>query len=53
MNFNNKVAARLNISVRTVETHRRNIKTKLDISNTPDLVRYAIEYGLVKGPPQK
>lgn len=43
---NKEVARELDISVRTVETHRRNIKTKLEISTTPGLVRYAIDNGL-------
>jgi two-component system nitrate/nitrite response regulator NarL len=42
-----QMAAELNISVRTVDTHRRNIKQKLQIKTTPELVRYAIEYGLI------
>ena len=45
---NKLVARELDISVRTVETHRRNIKKKLDISSTAGLTRYAIEHGLVK-----
>ena len=45
---NKEMASELSISVRTVETHRRNIKAKLNIHNTPDLVRYALDYGLVK-----
>jgi len=43
-----QMASELHISTRTVETHRRNIKMKLKISNTPDLVRYAQQYGLVR-----
>lgn len=43
---NKQMARKLDISVRTVETHRRNIKAKLDISTTPGLVRYAIDHGL-------
>ncbi len=45
-NSSKQMAKELGISVRTVETHRRNIKTKLGINNTPDLVKYAILYGL-------
>ena len=45
---NKQVARELDISVRTVETHRRNIKKKLGISSTAGLTRYAIENGLVK-----
>lgn len=44
----NKVAAKsLDISFRTVETHRKNIKRKLGISSTAGLTRYAIDNGLV------
>ncbi|MGH1428045.1 MAG: response regulator transcription factor [Arenicella sp.] len=43
---NKEMARELDISVRTVETHRRNIKNKLEISTTPGLVRYAIDHGL-------
>ena len=42
--LNNKQAARkLDISVRTIESHRRNIKGKLNITTTNGLIRYAIE----------
>jgi two-component system nitrate/nitrite response regulator NarL len=45
--LNNKQMAReLNVSVRTIETHKRNIKQKLSIGTTTGLVRYAIDYGL-------
>ncbi|MGH1540818.1 MAG: response regulator [Arenicella sp.] len=44
---NKEMARELDISVRTVETHRRNIKQKLNISTTSGLIRYAIDYGLV------
>jgi len=46
---NKEVALELNISVRTVETHRKNIKRKLDISSTAGLTRYAIEHGVLQG----
>lgn len=42
------IASQLNVSVRTVEAHKRNIKNKLQIDSTAGLVRYAIEYGLDK-----
>lgn len=44
---NKAMAAQLDISVRTVETHRRNIKQKLNITSTGALIRYALDYGLV------
>ncbi len=43
---NKKIAQELNVSVRTVETHKRIIKQKLGIDNTLGLMRYAIDYGL-------
>lgn len=39
-------AAQLNISPRTVETHRRNIKKKLGLNSMPALIRCAIDCGL-------
>ncbi len=46
---NKDVANTLNISVRTVETHRNNIKRKLGISSTAGLTRYALEHGVLQG----
>lgn len=46
---NKEVAGVLNISVRTVETHRKNIKRKLGISSTAGLTRYAMEHGVLQG----
>ncbi|MBR9867159.1 MAG: response regulator transcription factor [Oceanospirillales bacterium] len=44
---NKAMARQLDISVRTVETHRQNIKTKLDIQTAAGLTRYAIEHNLI------
>lgn len=44
---NKEVARTLDISVRTVETHRQNIKQKLNIQTAAGLTRYAIEHNLV------
>lgn len=44
---NKEIARILDISVRTVETHRQNIKQKLNIHTAAGLARYAIENGLV------
>ena len=46
---NRVVAETLNISVHTVETHRKNIKRKLGISSTAGLTRYALEHGVLQG----
>ncbi len=46
---NRAVARELDISVRTVETHRRNIRRKLGISSTAGLTRYALEHGVLQG----
>jgi two-component system, NarL family, nitrate/nitrite response regulator NarL len=44
---NKDVALELDISVRTVETHRKNIKKKLGIGTTAGLTRYVIDHGLM------
>lgn len=44
---NKDIADFLNISVKTVEKHRANIITKLDLHNASALTAYAIEKGLV------
>jgi two-component system NarL family response regulator len=46
---NKDVAETLSISVRTVETHRKNLKRKLGISSTAGLTRYALEHGVLQG----
>lgn len=42
-----KIGTMLDISARTVETHRQNIKHKLDLHSTAELAKYAIEKGLI------
>ncbi len=42
-----EAAGLLNISPKTVETHRARIMDKLGLRSVPDLVRYAIQNGLV------
>ncbi|WP_213807498.1 response regulator transcription factor [Granulicella sp. dw_53] len=44
---NREIAARLNISVRTAESHRTNINRKLNFNSMADLMRYAIRCGIV------
>jgi len=46
---NKDVALIFDISVRTVETHRKNIKQKHGISSTAGLTRYAMEHGVLQG----
>lgn len=46
---NKEVAGELAISVRTVETHRKNIKAKLGIATTAGLTRYALQHGVLQG----
>ena len=46
---NREMGDTLNISVRTVETHRSNIMEKLNLHSRVDLVRYAKEHKLIKG----
>jgi DNA-binding NarL/FixJ family response regulator len=41
-----QIADQLNISVSTVETHRRQLKTKLQIDNYAGLIKFAISEGL-------
>ncbi len=40
------IAARLNVSVKTVSTHKSNLMQKLGLDNPSELVRYAIRHGL-------
>ena len=42
-----QVALELNISAKTVETHRMQLMDRLEIHNLPGLVRFAIKVGLV------
>ena len=45
---NPEIAEKLFISIRTVDTHRRNLLEKLGAKNTAGLVRYALQNGLVE-----
>jgi len=40
---NKQIARELDLSVRTVETHRLNIKRKLDIEGQAELIKFAVE----------
>ena len=41
---NKQIARDLDLSVRTVETHRLNIKRKLGIEGQAELIKYAVEH---------
>jgi DNA-binding NarL/FixJ family response regulator len=41
-----EIAERLNISIKTVESHRRNIMDKLDLHTVAELTKYAVRHGL-------
>ncbi|MDR3086604.1 MAG: response regulator transcription factor [Azoarcus sp.] len=43
-----EIARRLNLSVKTVSTHKTNIQTKMGLVNTVELVRYAVQHRLIE-----
>ena len=45
---NPEIAQELNISVRTVETHKTSIMNKLDLHNTVELVKFAIKNKIIE-----
>lgn len=46
---NSEIAAQLFLSVRTVESHRAHIQQKVRRSSRAELVRYALDHGLIDG----
>jgi DNA-binding NarL/FixJ family response regulator len=46
-NTNTQIAEKLNISPRTVEKHRANLMSKLSLTSQADIVRFAIQQGIV------
>jgi DNA-binding NarL/FixJ family response regulator len=42
-----EIAHRLNISLRTVDAHKKNIFRKLGINNTMEMVQYALKNGII------
>jgi DNA-binding NarL/FixJ family response regulator len=44
---NRQIALKLNISIKTVQSHRANLMEKLDLHDRTELVRYAIRRGLI------
>lgn len=47
---NAQISRQLFISIETVDTHRKNLYTKLNVNNTAMMIRYAIEHGLINPP---
>ncbi|PJA07351.1 MAG: DNA-binding response regulator [Flavobacteriales bacterium CG_4_10_14_0_2_um_filter_32_8] len=45
---NKEAGEKLFISPRTVETHRRNILSKLDVKNTAEMIKYAYQHQLIE-----
>jgi len=45
---NKEIAQRLKISVKTVEAHRANMMKKVRVSNTAQLLKAAIQGGMIK-----
>ena len=45
-----QIAQELNLSVRTVESHRQNIKRKLNLDGQAELIKYAVEHCREFGP---
>lgn len=41
---NAEIGVKLNLSARTIESHRRNILQKLDLKNTAEMISYAIKH---------
>ncbi|MFY9222070.1 MAG: response regulator transcription factor [Blastocatellia bacterium] len=44
---NKQIALRFNLSVKTIDAHRANIMTKLNIHDLPGLVKYALRSGII------
>jgi DNA-binding NarL/FixJ family response regulator len=45
---NSEIAEKLFISVRTVESHKNHIMTKLELKSVVDLVKFALKNDIIK-----
>lgn len=48
---NKEIGVKLDLSVKTIETYRARIASKLQLRTRADIVRYALEMGLLKHAP--
>jgi len=46
-NSNKKIAAKLNVSIKTVEKHRANLMRKLNLRSTAEITLYAVRHDMV------
>jgi two-component system response regulator NreC len=44
---NKEMAEQMNVSVKTIETHKSNLMEKLQLRTRPELVKYAVKRGLL------
>lgn len=44
------IAVRLNLSAKTISTHKANLMQKMDMHNQSELIRYAIKHGVAEPP---
>ncbi len=44
---NSEIAEKVSLSINTIDTHRKNLLAKLGLRNTAQLIRYAVEKGLI------
>ena len=47
-NSNKAIATRLDLSVKTVETHRASVMRKLDLNSLADIVRFAVRNHIIQ-----
>jgi two-component system response regulator NreC len=45
---NRQIAEQLHISIKTVETHRGNMMSKLDVHDRAGLIKFALDSGLIR-----
>jgi len=50
---NKEIADRLDIAVETVKSHRKNLKRALRVTSTAEVIRKAVEWGVVRKPTRR